>query len=435
MSAPVVAANPEALLISTALLSNRENQLELKRAAPPDSFFRQYSDEWEYCKRFYEAHGQFPDPAAFFTTFPQFKIIKTKNPPSFYLKRLQDRENYNTVKQMMDKITKTLLKPGYDNVDTALQVIKDSVGDFSHVNATSDFEVNLNPSRAYEVYETNERDTSNILLPPYPLLTEHSIVPFYTPQDLVLYFSRTSIGKTWLMLWSTINALYQGKSALFFTPEMSIDRIMLRHDTLLFGLDYTKIMFRRMGAQEKLAWRAMSESHQYPAKLVICDTSDYYSSRMKGVDYLRSKIEEHQCDAVFIDSAHRFFGMQQGVSVVEQALQLGRGMKEIAKSTKTVVHGSLQANKDAEKKKNGGGLGAVAWGDVFAQEADYLGEYYGQRGENTRILDFVKTRDANVGKIATNFILSPEADLTELFVVDAVTCKEEQEIDLDEEEG
>lgn len=60
--------------------------------------------------------------------------------------------------------------------------------------------------------------------------------------ELSILVARTGEGKTWLLLKMYLTALKNGYRAGFYSPEMSIDFIQMRLDTLLSGIPLRKVM-------------------------------------------------------------------------------------------------------------------------------------------------------------------------------------------------
>jgi len=415
----------EVMLLTSLLAAGKEDQHEFMRRNIPTAFFKEQNSEYVFLREFYDRHRLLPTKETFGKHFGDFQFTHTDEPLGYHAEELFRRENYNTILQTMEKVNKRLMKKGLSAVDDACRLLSDCNGEIISPHYSSDVNFNDLADHQLALYERESGEASRKIKPPYQMLIKNRIVTGFAPQNFFVLMGRFGLGKSWYLLNFAISAAMQGFPTLWITPEMSVDETTLRLAAMLFNLNYSDMVANKLPRKEIKRWKEAVAEFKFPAPFIMCDAADYWGAKgMRGspVQFIRSKIEQYGTAANFVDSAHLFYGLTKGVSMVEDAYRISRAMKqEVAKATKSVLSISIQSGRQAEGKRKGGGAAAAQWADAFGQDADVYAEIGGIRGDLFRTLVFHKTRAGAEGELVVRFQIEPVTDFSEIEVRKAIS--------------
>jgi hypothetical protein len=431
--------SPERLLISAVLQATREEQDEFTRIELPDSHWKDYKQEIKWILDFKKRFNKMPSLATMKKQFPDFMPIRTKEPVRFYLKTLCDREDYNHLRNFSAQFNKALMSTDLTSIDKAKKLLLEQQERTKLIYETNTVEYNQKKrENSVTRYEQLAEDTrrlkqqgtvSNRVPPPYASLVKRGVFPGHEAGDLVVLIARPKMGKTWYTLVWALNAALWGFPTLVVSKEMSIQQMEDRIDAILFDLDYAALTFGTLPEREYKRWKKEKAAFKFPAPLILCDDEqEDDDAKPRGIGMVEDLIVEHKTFFNAVDSAHLFFGLQRGVSMAQDAYQMSRKSKRIARRTKSVMMLSTQAGREAGAVK--GDYIAAQWADAFEQDASVTAEVEGDRNSPYRTIKFRRTRFGCGGELKTNFQMSP-VNLQEHTMLNTIT--EAQKVMIEEE--
>lgn len=415
-------------MISSVVRGTLDEQNEFFRAHIPSSYFRQYGREISFLLKHYEKHGKSPDKDTFKSRFPDFKVLKTTEPLAYYVDSLCAKADMRKVRQLQADLSKLYMEPGFTSVNDMRDLIQKSSESFRFIHSSSTVDFNDTGVSSIEYYEKQvlekKSGKSTKIYPPYKSIVKNRISAGNGPQDLVVLYGYTGVGKTWYQLMWAISACMQGFPTFFMSKEMSVEELKLRIESILFEMDYPNIVFGTLNKKEKRRWRQEKENFRFPAPFILSDEEES-NTHPQGIGFVESKIRQHGTYANFVDSAHLFFGTGN-LSMVESAVRMARECKQIARRTKTVLNVSVQSNED----------GTLNWVKNIKQDANSLIFISGDIDQPYRSIKYLKERNGQLGEVKVNFSLSPKVDLSELSLVNAISMlPDEETVEINPEAG
>ena len=185
---------------------------------------------------------------------------------------------------------------------------------------------------------------------PAPVPTLTSYTGGWQPSDLIIIAARPSIGKTAFALACVVKALEAQVAVVFFSLEMSRERIM---DRLLIGRAGVDALRYRTGklTQEEMLHINSAAGYYADQRLWIRDSGNLGLGEVEA--FCMEKKREGNCDLVIIDYLQLMKTRQQKNRTRDADLaELSRGLKLMAKDLEVPVIVLSQLNREVEKRGN-----------------------------------------------------------------------------------
>jgi len=183
---------------------------------------------------------------------------------------------------------------------------------------------------------------------PAPTLTAYT--GGWQPSDLIIIAARPSIGKTAFALACAVKALEAQVAVVFFSLEMSRERIM---DRLLIGragVDALRYRTGKLTGEEMLRINSAA-GYFADQRLWIRDSGNLGLGEVEA--FCMEKKREGNCDLVIIDYLQLMKTRQQKNRTRDADLaELSRGLKLLAKELDVPVMVLSQLNREVEKRGN-----------------------------------------------------------------------------------
>lgn len=201
--------------------------------------------------------------------------------------------------------------------------------------------------------------------------------------DLIIIAARPSIGKTAFALACVSRALEQQKAVVYFSLEMSRERLM---DRLLIGRAGVDALFYRAGKLPDKDLLRVQQAGDYftDSRLWINDKGSIGLGEIEA--FCLAKRKEGDCDLVIIDYLQLMKTRQvKGRTRDSELAELSRGLKLMAKDLDVPVIVLSQLNREVEKRGNKRPILAdLRESGAIEQDADivimlYRGAYYGEQ--------------------------------------------------------
>ena len=397
----------EARLIYSLLTCKKAEQDKFYMRMLPLGIFKTRELEFLWLRNFRQKHGDYPTLSLMQRQFSE-KYPKHTDPLPAVLQPILDFAMFEQMRQVQSRV-KTMLDNN-EPVADAMAVFKQSasaLGGFNTDYTDIDFSKSEGAIGRYrEVVRQINNPNSRLVDFPWP--TMNRMVRFLRWGNVVVFASRTSMGKTWIVTDWCSYLVNKGVNCVFITKEMPGEEIEDRFEALRFKLPYEQFRAGTLKAADLRRWRTDRKSFSAKGQLHICGDETIAGT---GLDHVVQKIEQYKPEITFIDGAYllRPEGLGKNANKVEQLTHLSNRMKVIAKATKTIVVPVLQLNRGAEDKSGNtkGSIVSIHNADAWAQDADYVITLGGKRGATSRIVGLVKGRESNVGEFPVEFKVNP----------------------------
>lgn len=358
----------------------------------------------------FNVHGELPSVGVLRTEFPDFSTESTRSGQKTLIDRLRDRKIYadvsRTVLEVINK-AKEDPKKGLDELRAAaITLTTENIVD-NEVDASADL------SSAEEAYDKAKRNKGLRGIPwPWPSLT--TLTGGIEAGEFISFYGPPGVMKTWLMLYIAMNCLAFGKTAIFFTFEMTKEEIVERYAAMLAKVDWGRYRGGCLTEEEEARFRKVCREKGDNPPFHIVELEEAGPAAIAAI---KSKIKEHGAAVAFID----------GLSFVAEDLgweAFGTTCKELrtlARTTKVSIIATHHSNRNRKKvNKLGNDAEDVALGDTLQRYATQLYRLVrapGQEENDEIVITMPKQREAKRGVLTIN--AKPAWDFSEKWMGDA----------------
>jgi len=189
----------------------------------------------------------------------------------------------------------------------------------------------------------------------------------WQPGNYIAVVGRLGIGKSWLLEYFACAAYNDNRKVLYISPEMSINEVELRWDTLMGTMRGYRFQNDKLGTGEV-------DLNKYKEWLTKASqrndwiTYDSNSGRSFTVNSIAQMVDEFQPDLVAVDGIALVDG--PGDALWSKVRDISRGLKAIAQNNKLVMMVTAQANREAGDKMPT--TSQISYSDSVAQDADVV---------------------------------------------------------------
>jgi replicative DNA helicase len=401
----------ESRFISVLLRAKRADQDEFFAKSIRASVFQLKRHEFNWIIRFRERFGHYPSSAVYETQF-SVKLPKSRDSISAAVQPILDNAMYLQMCRLNDD-TRKALNAGKPMVDVMAQFKKASLDltgyqvEYNDIDFASSVVADENYRSIVEAWQNKDR----LVDTPWPSLNR--VIQFYSPGDLVVIASRTSIGKTWLVINWILFLARKGFRCLFFSKEMRASAVVSRLECLYYKLSFSRFRAGNLEPTQLRRWRNARRRLENLSLKVSGDET----IEGTGLSHVYSKIRQYKPHVVVVDGAYLLNAEldNKRASPVEKLMSISNRSKALAKAENAVVIVIVQMRRDHETKTGmaSSSLSGIYGTDAFAQDADGVIMIRGQRGSNRRVIELGKGRDTALGEIGVNFKLDPFPDFSE----------------------
>lgn len=403
----------ELRFISCLLRSNPAEQTTFWEKQLPVSLFKLHELEVQWIYQFRQKYGKFPSPEAFLHKFDENELKTVNDPLPACLEPVMTNAAYADIRTVLDRTAEMFSekKEPAEIVET-FRSLAEKVQTHAIDYVDEDMNDPLTVFKRYRDLTNGVGVRGRYIQTPWPVLNR--LISFVRPGELFIITARPNIGKTWLLLF-LLDFLAKAEVRTFLlSKEMPTASIADRVTAIRYGLDWEKFRTGTLDINDQVRWKiAMRRQRKKPYTLIV---SGEETMEGTGMEHLHAKVLKEKPQAVAIDGAYllKMKSLNRNASPVEQATEISRGLKRLAKVTQTQVFAVIQMGRAAETKGGvaQGNLSQVYGSDSWAQDADFLMNVGGERGTNERVLSMLKCRDAAVGDLFVNFSLTPKPDFS-----------------------
>lgn len=388
------------------------------RRAREDFFTEDELPAFHAVKNHLDTYGTLPTLDVMRAEGVPLPAIRGSNPatPDYYLDRIRKRFAYTQVNERFPQLTETMKNRDTDGM---LQTLREMIA-----NSASALESEQYTTLAEELNEVRHRylvakDNPGLQGIPFGWPTLDAMTGGAQGGDLVVVAGRPSMGKSWLLLQMLHQAWTNGHVAAFTSMEMSLIQIARRFLGLHAGVNPNFIRdgeLSTMGEQRVMDFIEELQDST-PLHLLAGDMS-------KQVGGVENMIVEFNPDIVFVDSAYLLTpsGKKRGyISRWESIAEVVGQLKSLALKYDKPVVISVQFNRNQKSNSTAElDLGDIAGSDSIPQDASIvLGLRKGPSPfqDVQRIVENMKNREGETGRLATAFSFSP-VDFQEVALVE-----------------
>lgn len=323
---------------------------------------------FEFIRSHWAEHGQVPASVTVKYNFPQYEIIRVKEPYEYYLNEVRRRRKYGLLFEAVALGTEALEN---DDVDEASSLLAEGlmraqieVSELRDTNIIETWERRLTTYREWKQFGRTLRGIPS----GFPTIDDGT--RGFQDGQLITFVGAPKAGKSWMMLKMAMAAHDFAKTPLFIGFEMSNEEQEARYDALAAEVSYTRLLKGTFTPEEdeKLE-RAMRRRKSGDPFIFSADPEG------STVSAVAAKIEQYDPDIVFIDGVYMMDdeGKDAHPRGTPQALtNITRALKRLAQKRKIPIVISTQVLLWKLNRKTGIDEGAIGYTSSFIQDSDIV---------------------------------------------------------------
>lgn len=335
----------ELQMISRILTTDDLSELDIL-CAYDESYYNVFKQEIKFILDHRMKYGDVPDTFTFQASFPDFQIVKVKEPVKFLVAEIKKNKQHIILLDTFNKI-KDL---GSGDVAEAWQFIGNqyeracSLNDSQPMNIVNDAKI-----RAQQIVEFNKAQR---IPTGFAEMDKVMYGGLSTVEELVLMVARTNTGKSWVCAKFMESAQKHGFPCLCYSPEMQSSFLGTRFDTWR-GKFINSDLHRGKYSQEYL---------DYLDKLSVDETSAYIledkdtPEGVVTVSVLAQLVKQLHIKLLVIDGLSYMKDDQNAPRDDIRYKNLCTGLFRLSKQFGCAVVVTMQANRETKEEKDEKGV-------------------------------------------------------------------------------
>lgn len=349
-----------------------------------ESFFSEYSDEYNYIKSHLDLYGRIPDVTTFLNEFPDFDIIKVDESTNFLVDELYRDKNRRFLAKVFNKV-RTLLNEG--KTDDAMQVYLSAQSEALSAKHLDSIDIFKDTSR-YDAYLEKCNDFNKFYIKTGFKELDEIIGGWDRQEELATIAARTNMGKSWILLKCAIAAMEQGLTVGIYSGEMTDKKVGYRIDTLISHISNSAIIRGNREVQNDYKKYIDSLSEKYSGTIKILTPS--MLGGPAGVQALQAFIEKDNLDMLCVDQHSLLEDDRHAKNPVEKASNISKDLKNLQVLKKIPIIAVSQQNRASTE--NGVDTSHIAQSDRIAQDSTII--IFFEQKDGLMTMSLVKSRDS-----------------------------------------
>lgn len=321
---------------------------------------------YKWMLEYFERYGETPTDWALAQQYPNFKLLKVREPYDYYLDEFRQQRrrsiivegvinadeavNAGDTKKAQEELSKALLRIGLE------------------VSSLTDEDVIVTRRERIQTYNENRKNVGKLTGISTGFPTLDFVSGGFHDQQFIVIGGSAKQGKSFMLMKSAIAAQEAGFKVLFISFEMSVFEQTCRYDALCCGVNSMRLIQGNLTNEDMLKLKKGLRNRIRMQPFII--SADI--SATTTVSGLAGKIEEHQPDIVFVDGVYLMeneIGADTGST--QSYTSISRGLKRLAQRIKKPVVTTTQA---LTSKMAGGKvtLNSLGWTSAWSQDADLI---------------------------------------------------------------
>lgn len=217
-----------ALQVLNKILSTQDGKI-LTEYSLTSNHFVGYEQEYNFIKEHLDNFKKVPDKATFLNNFKDFELIDVKEDTEYLVNALKEEELYYRSAEVIQTAAEKLKS----NANDAVNYLQTKLVELQPSEVIKGVDILSQSRLRFEEYKNKQ--TSKV---PFYIKTgftelDDIIGGWAKGEEFVVFFARTGMGKSWMLVKSMAAAVEQGYNVGYISPEMSASKIGYRFDTVM----------------------------------------------------------------------------------------------------------------------------------------------------------------------------------------------------------
>lgn len=287
------------LQVISKILDTKEYFLKDSEKEITSDYFANYTAEFEFIQNHYKQYETVPDVETFLSKFPDIELVDVHEENNYLLDELYHEHLYNTLlpvfKQGFSLFEEGKLLEACDVLISDIPKAKEVAVKPQDVGVIESID-----ERIHDYEYVNQNQSANFISTGFEEI-DADIVGWQRGDELVVFYARTNMGKSWVVEKCGTNAVEQGYRVGQFSPEMSKKDVGYRFDTLHGNLSNSAMRYGKVTNDFNVdTYREYGEElKKLHGELFVATPTDF--ARRVTVSKLREWKERRNLDMIIID--------------------------------------------------------------------------------------------------------------------------------------
>lgn len=254
-----------------------------------------YTEEFNFIKEHYEKYGNVPDKETFLAKFRDIDLPNVAESNEFLVDKLREEYTFRTCLPILRRASEIVVEDANAGVEYLLRSLKEI--EVNYNLGGTDIIVQADQRLEHYKERVDKQDDWYFSTGFHEL--DNIIHGINRKEELFVIFARTNQGKSWILEKIITNIWKQGFNVGYLSPEMSVDSIGYRFDTLYKGFSNKDLVWgtKDLNVEEYEAYIKELKSH--PNKFIVATPQDF--DNRVTISKLRKWVKQYNLEAIAID--------------------------------------------------------------------------------------------------------------------------------------
>ena len=354
-----------------------------------DTFFSDYTEEYNFIREHISKYGNVPDKLTFAEKFPDFDWIEVNENPNYLIDELYKDRNKRTLARVFNGVRDRINAGDVEGAMSLFTTSSTEVLSSTHIDCV---DIIKNQDR-YEHYLERINDFEKYYVKTGFDELDELIGGWDRLEELATIVARPGIGKSWVALRCAIAAARQGLNVGMYSGEMSELKVGYRFDTLAGHISNSKIIHGVADIQNDYKRFLDNVSNEFKGSLKVITPK--MIKHAATVTDLEAFIEKEKLDILFIDQHSLMEDQRRAKDPVTRAANISKDLKNLQVLKRIPIIAVSQQNRSAIDENSVLDVSHIAQADRIGQDSTIV--IFLEQKNHVMTMHLAKCRDAGAG--------------------------------------
>lgn len=354
-----------------------------------DSFFSDYTDEYNFIRNHMSQYGQVPDRLTFANQFEDFDWIEVNENPNYLIDELYKDRNKRTLAKVFNGVRDRI---NSGDVEGAMALFTSSSQDLVASTHIDSVDIIRDQTR-YDAYLERTQDFNKFYVKTGFSELDELIGGWDRLEEYATIVARPGVGKSWVLLRCAMSAAEQGLRAGLYSGEMSETKVGYRFDTLAGHISNSGIIH---GNSELMnSYKAFLDSMKSRFTGTLKVITPKMITHAATVTDLEAFIEKEKLDILFIDQHSLMEDQRKAKDPVTRAANISKDLKNLQVLKRIPIITVSQQNRNMVDDDSVIDVSHIAQADRIGQDSTVV--VFLEQKNHVLTMHLAKSRDNGAG--------------------------------------
>ena len=354
-----------------------------------DTFFSDFTEEYNFIRNHISAYGQVPDRLTFANKFDDFDWIEVSENPNYLIDELYRDRNKRTLAKIFNGVRDRINSGDVEGAMSLFTTSSQELVASTHIDCVDI----LQDKSRYDAYIERTKDFSKFYVKTgFPELDE-LIGGWDRLEELATIVARPGIGKSWVLLKCAIAAAEQGLRVGLYSGEMSELKVGYRFDTLVGHISKSGIIHGNADLMNTYKDFLDNLDTRFSGCLKVITPK--MIKHAATVTDLEAFIEKEKLDILCIDQHSLMEDQRKAKDPVTRAANISKDLKNLQVLKRIPIIAVSQQNRSAVDENSVLDVSHIAQADRIGQDSTVV--IFLEQKNHVLTMHLGKARDAGAG--------------------------------------